>query len=546
MDTLRLGTALYATRGAVSVKVSGQRLNQFGIAGLNTSSHRLGETTPPKVSLAAKIFDVLLKTPGQLKVYENGGSMYVETGEHKVFVSNEAGSIVCHSDSELHSYNKVLPYLCYELSDNGKNNELKETFCDVIKAFEDDDPMITNPILKFCDSFYYGCAKQTDTIKIDTDFSTAEPFVKAAFSSGELRQCSFMMANCGKYLGKSEYEKESAATETGKAPKKKSGKVSSFIEECKAGKYRVPYKWDKKMEKYIISPSFLDSFEPTPEFEEVVKKITLHTSKVLERMDAGLTGADAIGKDFINVMLLGKPGTGKTTLAYALSAATGMPVCTTAWTKNSDEEEVEGKTKIVDSKASFVETDSLLFHEMGGIDVNEEVNLADQAVLMGALGQKIEYPFIVKKNGYESVVRHPLNIIIGTMNVGTNGSKPLNQALSNRFKSKFILDDPTRDTFINILVKSTGKEKKICEWVYDSYTSVTDYLRSPSVNEEDICNDLSIRTCIGAIENMEEGQTPRRALVNSVVGAIAAVDLDVARKVESEVIAILPEPKFTF
>ena len=45
---------------------------------------------------------------------------------------------------------------------------------------------------------------------------------------------------------------------------------------------------------------------------------------------------------------------------------------------------------------------------------------------------------------------------------------------------------------------------------------------------------------------MEEGQTPRRALVNSVVGAIAAVDLDVARKVESEVIAILPEPKFTF
>ena len=263
-------------------------------------------------------------------------------------------------------------------------------------------------------------------------------------------------------------------------------------------------------------------------------------------MDMGLTGADAIGKDQMNIMLLGKPGTGKTTLAYALSAATGMPVCTTAWNKHSDEDEEEGKTKIVDGKPTFVETDALLFHQYGGIDVNEEINLADPSVTMGCLGQKTEFPFIVKKNGYETIVRHPLNVVIATMNVGTNGSNPLNQALANRFKTPYILDDPTRETFINILEKASGKAREICEWVYQAYEATVDYLKSPDVNEDEICQNLSIRTCLGAIDNMEEGQTPIRALINSIVGAVAVVDLEVARNLQHEKIECLPNPEFEF
>ena len=320
--------------------------------------------------------------------------------------------------------------------------------------------------------------------------------------------------------------------------------IKSFLKDCKDGKYRVAYEWPEKLKSYIKDPKYLDTFETTPEFEEIVKKIKFRADKIHERMDMGLTGADAIGKDALNILLLGKPGTGKTALAYALSAATGMPVCTTAWNKHSEEGEVEGKSRIVDGKPSFVETDGLLFHQYGGIDINEEINLADPSVTMGCLGQKLEFPFIVKKNGYETVVRHPLNVIIGTMNVGTNGSNPLNQALANRFNTPYILDDPTKATFINILMKASKKSKEVCEWVYGAYEATVDYLKSPDVNEDDIVNNLSIRTCLGAIANMEEGQSPKRALVNSIVGAVAAVDLEVARNLQHERIEMLPDPAF--
>ena len=54
-----------------------------------------------------------------------------------------------------------------------------------------------------------------------------------------------------------------------------------------------------------------------------------------------------------------------------------------------------------------------------------------------------------------------------------------------------------------------------------------------------------LRTCIGAIENIEEGQTPIRALINSIVGAVAVVDLQVARNLQRERIESLPNPSFS-
>ena len=130
------------------------------------------------------------------------------------------------------------------------------------------------------------------------------------------------------------------------------------------------------------------------------------------------------------------------------------------------------------------------------------------------------------------------------MNVGTNGSNPLNQALANRFNTPYILDDPTRDTFISILIKASKKSKEVCSWVYDAYAAAVDYLKSPAVNEDEIVNNLSIRTCLGAIENMEEGQSPTRALINSIVGAVAVVDLEVARNLQRETIECLKTPTF--
>jgi MoxR-like ATPase len=55
-------------------------------------------------------------------------------------------------------------------------------------------------------------------------------------------------------------------------------------------------------------------------------------------MDGGMTDIAAIAKDYINLFLIGKPGTGKTKTAYALAAALGLPIYTIAMTKNTEED----------------------------------------------------------------------------------------------------------------------------------------------------------------------------------------------------------------
>ena len=536
---------LYATK--YEMKWAPLFVNQT-IQGTVVKSKYHSYSGPIKISLAAQIFDVLFASTEHFAAYKNTvqESVYVELGAICVLVSKDKATDKIQytyiqgktdgrsSDGRL-CYPLFIPVIIYDLV-FGPNTELQDFYKKACSCSTGNSA--TKNIFGFCDSFYYSHVSMNDFPimgKYDDIHNTKEQMLRAAFRSMAFEQLSDIINPAR--LEKSKYD---VTTKTAKV--KEEVTKSNFLQECRKDVYKVAYDWPESMKGNIIPKTFLDTFETTPEFEEIVRKIKFRADRIIKRMESGLTGADAIDKDYLNIMLLGKPGTGKTTLAYALSAATGMPICTTVHTKHTDEDEYEGKTKIVDGRPAFVETDSLRFHEEGGIDVCEEINLTDPSVTMGGLGQKLEYPFIVKRNGYETKVRHPLNVVIATMNVGTNGSNPLNQALANRFKTPYILDDPTKETFINILKKASGKDEALCTWVYDAYDATVSYLKNPDVNEDEICQNLSIRTCLGAIENMDEGQTPTRALINSLVGAVAVVDLDVARELQHEVIELLPAP----
>ena len=408
---INTGNALYAHRD-VTIEICGSKIGKAGIAGLKTSIHRMGVSGSPKISSAALIFDLIFKYPGTIAAYiADGEKAYVEIGEVKAVVTQD--TIRYSEEAKNPSFSKFLliPYVLYEYI-CGINTEFIEAFNGCIEEYRDKGTIMESSIMLLCDSFYYGSVK--DIKEIDDSYDLEDAEIEAAFRSGLCQESVLYSSDSKKYLKRSAYEKGKPS----KSKKKKTAdRQADFISECKAGKYHVAYEWPEHMKKYIINPRFLDTFEVTPEFEEIVRKIKFKTDRILERMDMGLTGAEAIGKDAMNIMLIGKPGTGKTTLCYGISAATGMPVGTTVHTKHTEEDEYEGKTKIVDGKQSFVETDSLIFHENGGIDICEEINLTDPSVTMGGLGQKLEYPYIIKKNGYESIVRHPLNIVFATKNL---------------------------------------------------------------------------------------------------------------------------------
>lgn len=515
-------------------------VRKMGPNGIGLSKWHPSSSGSVKVNIAIKFLDLLIENNIAIYKDDDIGTCYVEIvqsdSNRTSYYVSESGSV---SLDKKDTGNEILiPFLVYQLL-YGNNEELKNTLKEYLAVKDKSSQLVIVQQLLFCDSFYYGTKQmileENGFTFIDYNYSLQIPHIMAAFRCGSFEKVNF-------------YESDKSITSvydiynnTGTSSEKSgcSNGNDDFLNDCKEGCYFVPYTWKDDQLSYIQSLEKLEGFVPNSTFKSILKKIEIRTQKVLKRIDNGLSDINALGNDYINLLMVGKPGTGKTALAYALSAATQMPVYTINLSQNTDEDEFEGKTKIVNGKPEFVSTDFLKAFENGGIVILEEPNLANPAVVMGALGQAIEFPFILKKNGYETIRRHPLCIIIGAMNIGTVGSKQLSQAFANRFKQTYILNDPSREQFIDILCKKTGESRKKCDWVYSAYESITNYLRSPEVNAEDICMNLSIRTCLGCIECMEEGDKPREAVLNTMIGAIAEADLDIAESAKKEVFRTL-------
>lgn len=521
---MKLNDSLYSNKD-VELEIPRRKVGKIGPS-LKTSTYRKSETTNPKYSCAGIVFDKLLRYPNTLSMYtsKSSGEIYVE-------FENRGELFKAVTDGKSCRFNKT-PYshegarevcLPFVLKRAFENTEMKGVLTSAIASKD----IASADILLFCDSFYYEFAKDTE---VDVRFDLEDAEIEAFFRSGEFERCK------EEGFGKSSFEAEKKETKS-----KSSKKGGDFFSDCKAGKYKIPFKWTEEQEKHITKISFLDNFVPTPEFEILVKKIKYRATKVLEEMDEGVALNDI--RQMINAMLLGKPGTGKSTIMYAVSAATGIPVYTIAFNKNTDESVVEGKTAIVKGKPEYVETDIPKFWDKGGIFLLEEPNLADPSITMGVLGQALEYPYVIFKNGYEEVKRHPLSIVVACENVGIAGTRENSPAFSNRFQLKCPMDDPTKETFIDIMVKKSGQKKELCNWVYSIYERTQAYLTSPDVCEDEVLNVLSLRTCLGLLEAYEEGVSLMDAIKISFVGAVAEKDLDLSRRYYAEVIESMPMPK---
>lgn len=311
-----------------------------------------------------------------------------------------------------------------------------------------------------------------------------------------------------------------------------------FIERCKEGEFKIPYEWDEESKKMIPDVSFLDLYIPSEDFEDCVTMMHRSLIKILENVDMGKTGAEAIDNYGKCYSFIGKPGTGKSTTTKAVAATLGIPYYPCTTTRYSEEDEYQGKTKLSHEDGNttaafqFCETPFLKAFQKGGLVVLEEFNLADPGMLMGAIGQAIEKPFVLERDGYEQITRHPMSIICFTCNVGTQGSQMPSEALFSRTPHVFEVDDPSENEFIKVLAKQTEVEdKKVIKAVFSKYKSILDFLKSENMPE--LTKVLTLRHCLAALDEISCGCSFKNAVVRCLINPFKVYAPEVAEDMKT-------------
>lgn len=393
---------------------------------------------------------------------------------------------------------------------------------------------------RFCDAFYHLYAKTNTATEYEVDEKAlAIDTVKESCNMGHMEDLSKAFTDLP-------IQRASVFGDVKKRTRKKSEKKeeedswAKMLKEIKAGKYWVGYNWDKEQQQHIPPMSYLDTFIPSEEFYEILRKISFRLGDhMVNAVTLDKTEPDDIKNDIVNILLYGDPGSGKTALVHALAAATGMPLYSIKFNEDSEDDVFEGKNKIVEGKISFVETEFLKGFEKGGIVLMEEINLGRANMLTSVMNQALEYPFYVEKNGYEKVVRHPIVAAFATMNLDTDGTMTLNSAMAQRFNNKYMVDEPTGAQFKERLC-ALGFPQERVDYVYGVYAKIRTYLKETESRSK-FLKELSIRQCIAALQDMEEGTAANRAVFNTMYGALCIKNRKLAEAVKTAILMTYPD-----
>lgn len=284
-----------------------------------------------------------------------------------------------------------------------------------------------------------------------------------------------------------------------------------------AGEHRLEYDWPERSKALIPPLSVLEEFVPTDTFMQMARVVEFQLKQSMERLEAGLTGAEAIKDCAVNIKLSGPPGAGKSFAVKCLAACLGMPFSLTSVNPKSHSGMVEGTTRMVGSEPTYVEAPLTIAQADGGCHAIEEPNTGDAEMVFSTLSQVVESPYILYRNGIEQVERHPLTVYFILYNKNC-GSATMHPALLNRFNQPFRFEAPEKEDFIKMLMAHNPKAnygkgrtvKKVCSWVYKAYNCVINALDSSS--GRDAAEAISLRSCFGTLKAIEAGEEPMSAL----------------------------------
>lgn len=486
-----------------------------------------------KLSYAAVVLEYLLT--GRIAALEsaNDSTIYFEHMRSDGSILYGMYSLNCdaiYATDPGGSSGLCIPFVVCALSAHAdKMPETQEIFQEAAQEFNTDGFVSEENLHKFCDAFYYEWKAAYQMSNIRTSNTMNADVVQASIDMDILHKHNAINTaiDMPKFKMVQIDDTASATTVSGISSE---GKFAN----CRDGHYLLNYEWGEEVAGQIPDLSKLDDYVPTDSFFGLVDLIDSELTDVKVRMDAGKTGAEAIGDNYVNVIITGKPGTGKTTLVNALAATFGMPVYLVSPNKHSEEDLFTGMTKAVGGGLKFVETQFLTGFKNGGIILMEEFNQADPAILMGALGQAIEKPFILFEDGYKPVRRHPLCVIVSTMNSGTQGSREPNEAFTSRSPDTIMLDDPTEKDFLAILEKR-GYPKDKCKRVYKAYAKIGAFLQQQ--NARDVAMSITMRHCLAALRRICKMGVPfKQAISDTMIGAIGIKDVELAQDTYKAVI----------
>ena len=482
-----------------------------------------------KTSGATKLYDHLFDS-AEASIYPASDDSTVY-GEFKVdeetgttvryhFIADSMGN-VRFAEPELGCrYHKLLPFLAKAILENDTHMK------DIVTGIHDKDHA-----LMFTDHLYY--AYKNFEIEAETGDSSVILEAKRGFGSG-LYQNYTRIGDL-----ESEFEDADFTEETSVEEPEKDDDVADFFEEIKEGKHIIDYDWDDEVKPYMVPLSFLDGFVPSRGFIARFKAIESDVLSALERINSG--DSEASEDDVINVLYMGKPGTGKTYEINAILAGLGIPGAPTMVSENTEEDAFSVVSKVVEGKLTEIETSNFLFHRFGGGAINEEINLGKPATIQGSLGQRLVYPFLAEGKECKQYKRHALCLQFATMNIGIAGTKELNDALYSRY-SKVVLEDPKESDFIDRLMKVKGATLSVCQWVYRMYTRLIDTLKDPEFNGEDYIPTLTFRDCQAAIRKNVKTGTPLKECINdTLIAALYGKDPEIARSLQESVVDTTPD-----
>lgn len=512
----------------------GHKVNEQAPIGMYTSSARTtaSASAKAKMSYAAIVLEYILTGRVAIGEHISGNEVYVELydggTEPAVYMSYKHATNNCHTNIENpgHSSYAVLPVVAYALTSNSGFNKTKEVFEKAADEFVANGSVSESTMFLFCDTFYYEFKSSGASLKYTWTDSFMPDIIKQCIRTRQITSCPTFDC-CSGLMKEISIEKVAESAEE----KSVTGSTDNdkMYEAGKKGDYILDYCWDMKYHSLIPNLSFLDDYIPQPEFFKIARRIHKKINRVLDRMNEGEFGHEAIRNDYVNETLLGSPGTGKTTLAQALGAFFGVPVASTNPSKLSDGSEFKGMTQVTEGGFKFAETPFLDFYKNGGILVLEEYSLGDQNTMPAAILNAIEKDFMLMEDNSRIVRRHPLFILIITSNPDTQGTSIPNPALATRCPFKNVLEITSNEQ-LEAILSSRGFNLRNCKKVAKLYFRIQEHLTT--INATEVKDYISTRHCFACLELMEDYEFSfKDAAKDTFIGAIYEVDKQLSRDI---------------